>query len=395
MNVQLYWKYLVGLFIYAIVLNIPFLIYIDVISNAITNFFSIHEKNNAIGYVIYGMMAIIQLPLIMQILQNILYELFYALVIILVGIFNPFEFLTTPYKPRYLVILIILSFIALRFTPSILKVLLLVLMAATSTNEILSFYFKPTFAFLAYIIIYIIGYVACFITLNPERFKILFNFADWIKNKLFYLWWQLKQLIFMILRAPSVYLGSIAVLIGFALIHLYIRTISKYTYGGKLLVHKPIPLDKVTSYKVPINYHYTLSFWFYIHPTAPSYSLSSTEYSTLLLHGDNVLVTYNGEKNKLHVKLKGDSMVSTRVPLQKWNHMTLIYTNGIMDTLMNGKLIKSETWVPHTLTKDLVIGAQKGIHGEICNVLYYDEVKTHDFVKGLYKEFKNMNPPIV
>ena len=48
MNVQLYWKYLVGLLIYAIVLNIPFLIYIDVISNAMKNFFSIHEKNNAI-----------------------------------------------------------------------------------------------------------------------------------------------------------------------------------------------------------------------------------------------------------------------------------------------------------------------------------------------------------
>jgi hypothetical protein len=395
MNVQLYWKYLVGLLIYAIVLNIPFLIYIDVISNAITNFFSIHEKNNEIGYVIYGMMVIIQLPLMVQLLQNVLYEILYALVIILVGIFNPFEFLTTPYKPRYLFILIILLFIALRFTPHILKVFLLVLMAATSTNEILSFYFKPKFIFLAYIIVYVIGYAVCFITLNPERFRILFNFVDWIKNKLFYLWLRFKQLIFMILSAPSVYLGAIAVLIGFALIHLYIRTIAKYTYGGELLVHKPIPLDKVTSYEIPISYHYTLSFWFYIHPTAPSYSLSSTEYSTLLLHGDNVLVTYNGEKNKLDVKLKGDSMVSTRVPLQKWNHVALIYTNGIMDTLMNGKLIKSDTWVPHILTKDLMIGAQKGIHGDICNVLYYDEVKTHDFVKALYKEFKNMNPPIV
>jgi len=395
MNVQLYWKYLVGLLIYAIVLNIPFLIYIDVISNAITNFFSIHEKDNAIGYVIYGMMAIIQLPLIMQMLQNVLYEILYGLVIILMGIFNPFEFLTTPYNPRYLIIFIIFLFIALRFTPAILKVFLLVLMAATSTNEILSFYFKPTFVFLAYIIIYIIGYIVCFIGLNPERFRFIFHFVDWIKTNLYYLWLHFLQLISMILKAPSVYLGAMVALIGFALFHLYIRTIAKQTYGGKTLVHKPIPLDKVTSYKVPENYHYTLSFWFYINPTAPSYSLSSTEYSTMLLHGDNVLVTYNSEKNKLQVKLKGDSMVSSRVPLQKWNHMALIYTNGVMDVLINGKLIQSETWVPHTLTKDLIIGSQKGIHGEICNVLYYEEVKTHDFVKALYKEFKDMNPPIV
>jgi len=395
MNVQLYWKYLVGLLIYAIVLNIPFLIYIDVISNAITNFFSIHETDNGIGYVIYGMMALIQLPLIVQLLNNLLYEILYGLVIILMGIFNPFEFLTTPYNPRYLIILILLLFIALRFSPAILKVLLVVLMAATSTNEILSLYFKPSFAFLAYLIIYIIGYVVCFITLNPERFKVLFNLLSWLKTNLFYLLGRLIQLIAMILRSPSVYLGAIVALIGFALLHLYIRTISKKTYGGNTLVHKPIPLDKVTSYTVPVNYHYTLSFWFYIHPSAPSYSLSSTEYSTMLLHGDNVLVTYNGEKNKLHVKLKGDSMVSTRVPLQKWNHMALIYTNGVMDILMNGKLIQSETWVPHTLTKDLIIGAQKGIHGDICNVLYYDKVMTHAFVKALYNEFKEMNPPIV
>jgi hypothetical protein len=395
MNVQLYWKYLVGLLIYAIVLNIPFLIYIDAISNAMTNFFSIHETDNQIGYLIYGMMAILQLPLIVQLLNNLLYDILYGLVIILMGIFNPGEFLTTPYKPRYLIILIILLFIALRFVPSVLKVLLVVLMAAASTNEILSFYYKPSFAFLAYIIIYIIGYVVCFITLNPARFKPIFDFIQWIKTNLYYLWFRFMQLIVMLLRSPKVYLGAILAVIGFALLHLYIRTIAKQTYGGTTLVHKPIPLDKVTSYKVPVNYHYTLSFWFYIQPSAPSYSLSSTEYSTLLLHGDNVLVTYNGQKNKLQVKLKGDDMVSIRVPLQKWNHMALIYTNGVMDILMNGKLIQSETWVPHTLTKDLVIGAQKGINGDICNVLYYDKVMTHAFVKALYQEFKDMNPPIV
>lgn len=395
MNVQLYWKYLVGLLIYAIVLNIPFLIYIDVISNAITNFFSIHETDNQIGYLIYGMMSILQLPLIVQLLNNLLYEILYGLVIILIGIFNPFEFLTTPYKPRYLVILMILLFIALRFRPSILKVVLLVLLAATSTNQILAFYYKPTFVFLAYIIIYIIGYAVCFITFNPDRFKFIFHFLTWLKTNLYSLWNLFVQFIAIIVKSPSVYLSAIGAVVGFALLHLYIRTIAKQTYGGTMLVHKPIPLDTVTSYKVPVNYHYTISFWFYIHPSAPSYSLSSTENSTMLLHGNNVLVTYNGEKNKLQVKLKGDTMVSRRVPLQTWNHMALIYTNGVMDILMNGKLIQSETWVPHTLTEDLVIGAQKGIHGEICNFLYYDTVMTHAFVKSLYEEFKDMNPPII
>jgi hypothetical protein len=66
-----------------------------------------------------------------------------------------------------------------------------------------------------------------------------------------------------------------------------------------------------------------------------------------------------------------------------------------MDTFMNGRLIQSETWTPHTLTKDGMIGANNGIRGNICNVTYYDDVKSHAFVKALYKEFKDLNPPIV
>jgi hypothetical protein len=114
-----------------------------------------------------------------------------------------------------------------------------------------------------------------------------------------------------------------------------------------------------------------------------------------MLHGDNVLISYNGQQNKIQVRLKDDEMVTRTVPLQKWNHMTFIYNNGIMDIFMNGKLIESETWVPHTLTNELLIGANKGIHGDICNVLYYDKVMTHAFVQSLYHDFKKKNPPIV
>ena len=216
-----------------------------------------------------------------------------------------------------------------------------------------------------------------------------------MKNNIVYGWDILVYYVMMIFRLPTTFLFAILAIVGFALIHLYIRTISKKIYGGELLVHKPTPLDKVTSYTVPVNYNYTLSFWFYIYPSAPSYSQSSTDYTNVLLHGDSVLIAYNGQENKLEVKLKGDSMVSVEVPLQKWNHMALIYTNGIMDTFMNGKLIQTETWAPHTLTKEGMIGANNGIHGNICSVMYYDTVKSHAFVQALYKEFKNLNPPIV
>jgi hypothetical protein len=114
-----------------------------------------------------------------------------------------------------------------------------------------------------------------------------------------------------------------------------------------------------------------------------------------LLHGKNVLVAYNAQKNKVEVRLKEDEMTSAMVPLQTWNHMAFVYQNGMMDIFMNGTLLESEPWVHHTFTNELLIGSNKGIHGEICNVLYYDKVMSHAFVQSLYHDFKKKNPPIV
>jgi len=395
MNVQLYWKYLVLLLVYAIVLNIPFLIYLNEITSAITTFFSIQETGNSNGYLFYAIMILVQIPLVMQATPTLLLKLLYLAIAILVAVMNPFSFLTTPYNPWFLFLLTCILFPSLKVSHILLKLAILVLLLVVSTNELLAVWYKPSFAFLAFVVLYIIGYALFFITMTEERFRPIFNFFKWIKNYVVYLWDLLLYYGMKFLTLPPVFVGSMLVIIGFAILHLYIRSVSKKTYGGKSLVHKPIPLDKINSYTVPVNYHYTLSFWFYIHPSAPSYALSSTEYTNILLFGDSVLIVYNGAENKMQVKLKGDSMVETTVPLQTWNHMAMIYQNGIMDIFMNGKLIKSETWAPHTLTSDVMVGAMNGIQGEICNMLYYDEVKSHAFVKSLYKDFKNRNPPIL
>jgi len=395
MNVRLYWKYLVLLLVYAIVVNIPFLIYLDEISSSITNYFSIQDSGNNSGYLIYALMILVQIPLIMQVTQTILFKLLYLAMAIFVAVLNPYSFLTTPYNPWYLIVLTCILFPSLKVAHIVFQLLILVLLLVVSTNEFLAFWYKPSFAFLAFVILYMVGYAVFFITFTPERFRPVFNFINWMKNNIVYGWDILVYYVMMIFRLPTAFLGAIVAIIGFAILHLYIRTISKKTYGGEVLVHKPTPLDKVSSYTVPVNYHYTLSFWFYIYPSAPSYAQSSTEYTNVLLHGDSVLIAYNGQENKMEVKLKGDKMVEVEVPLQKWNHMALIYANGIMDTFMNGELIQSETWSPHTLTKEGMIGANNGVRGNICSVMYYDEVKPHAFVQALYKEFKHLNPPIV
>jgi len=385
------WKYLVGLFVFTIVLNIPLLVYIDAISNAITTFFSMEAKDNATGYIIYAIMIIAQFPLVMQVTKSMLYEILYVITCILVAILNPYEFLTTPYPPWYLFALTILLLPCLQFAHSIVQVFILVLLTVAVENEIITFLYKSSYVFLAFFLFYLIGYGIYFISFQPDRFDFIGVFIEWIKKKGVFIFNFLKAM----LQIPAFYLLTILALIGVALFHLYIRQISKQTYGGSLLVHQPIPLDKLSSYTIPVNYHYTTSFWFYIHPTPPSYSPSATEYSTVLLIGDNVLVAYNAEKNKIEVRLKDDSKVKHTIPLQKWNHMAMIYNNGIMDVFVNGTLIHTDTWVPHTLTNELIIGATNGIHGKICNVIYYDKVMTHAFVQSLYKDFKNKNPPIL
>ena len=88
-----------------------------------------------------------------------------------------------------------------------------------------------------------------------------------------------------------------------------------------------------------------------------------------------------------------DSSLYTPVPLQKWNHMALMYNNGIMDIFLNGKLQQSTSWSPKTLPEELILGATNGIYGSICNVLYYNNKISSQMVQSLYYDFKDKNPP--
>jgi hypothetical protein len=169
MNVRLYWKYLVLLLVYAIVVNIPFCIYLDEIASSITNYFSIQESGNNNGYLIYAFMIVIQLPLLMQTTQMILFKLFYLAMAILVAVMNPFSFLTTPYQPWYLVLLLCILFPSLKVAHVVFQLAILIVLLAVSTNEILAFWYKPSFALLAYVVLYMVGYAFFFVTLTPER----------------------------------------------------------------------------------------------------------------------------------------------------------------------------------------------------------------------------------
>ena len=404
-------KYVIGLFVLSIVLNLPLFIFFNKISLALTDFFSVQENNNSIGYVLFFFMLLLNYPLLVKLAPDRIYIILYVLFSVFIRVINPYlpySFITTVYQPQYVFFFTFILFGSLIPVYSFIKPFLIVLLAIAFQNEVLSFiYYNHTTIFIAYLTFYCVSYG---LTWKLVSVLTIFNLIKYIVGILVGIVMFLVALFLSILgfiketsvrNAYSISIGALIVMM--ALCHLYIRRIEKYSYGGNLLVHNPIDLDTVSSYKIKVDYTYTISYWFYINPTPPSYLPSSTEDTPIVTHGD-VMVTYNNMKNNLKVTLEDntildvfpimiDSSLYTPVPLQKWNHMVLMYNNGMLDIFLNGKLQQSTSWSPETLPEEFILGAPNGIYGSICNVLYYDKKISAPFVQSLYYDFKDKTPP--
>ena len=87
------------------------------------------------------------------------------------------------------------------------------------------------------------------------------------------------------------------------LFYFYARTISKSYYGGTLLLNHPQPLNHRISFPIKDKkqYEYTLSCWMFMNPEPGGYASSATEYTNVLLYGNNVVMAYNASLNKIKV----------------------------------------------------------------------------------------------
>ena len=147
---------------------------------------------------------------------------------------------------------------------------------------------------------------------------------------------------------------------------------------------------------------YGLSFWLYIDPMNPSSSPQATDYTTVLSYGDTPKITYNSMLNKLRIGIKTESNKIKKVddikslPLQKWNHIVLNYLNGTCDVFVNSELHATKIEViPIKEDKIFEIGAEDGIRGKICNVIFFTEHLSGVKIKELYSEFSYKNPPTI
>ena len=158
-----------------------------------------------------------------------------------------------------------------------------------------------------------------------------------------------------------------------------------------------------------VNKNYGLSFWFYVNPVNESYRYSITNYSNIINYGNKLRVEYIGknenEENVLRFLAKDNASdenelneihKENNILLQKWNNIVINYSGSIIDIFLNGILISSVKDIVLDDSYNLIkIGEKNGISGSICNIRFFPDTIKIDKIKGLYKLFKNNDPPSI
>jgi hypothetical protein len=372
-----HWKYIVGLLVYSILLALPIYNNISTLASSITN------TTNQVLHMAYLYYAINTLWNGYFLYESVdpVYLLFYFALIIVYGIWNPYHLLTTVIPMTYTFFLTLLLMIVLNlFKKDFLATLFVFLLTITSQMALYSFSFKPTFLLLGVMALYLIGYYFYF---QDTTITVPTGALNPITDTL-----ALGQTIGQRVNdLTTITKSGIFVLVAGSILYLYVRTISKNYYGGELLLNDPISLNQHTSFTIEPTYHSSLSCWFYLTPS------TKTGYNTVMLYGNQLLVSYEANLNSLRVRLKDNiSYIETKVLLQKWNHFAFIYDHGKIVLFLNGEVIHTSEWSPSSFTNELLFGS---VQGEIAHVRYYKEAVDARFLESLYEDFKQKNPPIV
>ena len=184
------------------------------------------------------------------------------------------------------------------------------------------------------------------------------------------------------------------------------------TLTGVTLLKRPIPMDiektigtyqnLVNKNSTSFNYNYAISCWVFIHNYGTNLSSAYVVDTPLLNYGNRPAITWNGKINTLKIKMRDVNnnvltvFKTNKIPLQKWVNIVINYNGGTLDVFIDNKLVASErNIIPYMAYDKIVVGANNGISGGICNVTYYDNVLTKNQIDIYYNLLKDKNPPIV
>ena len=135
----------------------------------------------------------------------------------------------------------------------------------------------------------------------------------------------------------------------------------------------------------------------------PNTNLSYVKDISLLNYGNKPNIRYNAHTHTFSVlvvneyqETREETIVyeSKTFPLQRWNNIVINYLGGTMDIFLNGELVKSKiSVVPYMSLDKLVVGEEDGIHGKVCNIVYFKQPLTASKMYYLYNMVKDSSPP--
>jgi hypothetical protein len=172
----------------------------------------------------------------------------------------------------------------------------------------------------------------------------------------------------------------------------------KQLYGGFLEV------STFNKEKQPpnFNYNYALSSWVFLFSNPPNLGKSQNEFTSILDYGSRPNISFNPSNNTLRVSVKKNNdefkviYETNKIPLQKWNNITINYLGGTLDIFINGILVgTSNNVIPYMEYDNISSGSDKGLQGGICNVMYFPKALTKTDLDFHFNSFKDLDLPVL
>jgi hypothetical protein len=222
------------------------------------------------------------------------------------------------------------------------------------------------------------------------------------------------------------------------LAYIYIPRVSKPSTNSVVLLDKPRFLTNIQSIGKAnqlfmdaneidnpskaadtIRQNYSLSMWIYINQHSNTFAAYSKETNVFRYGYPNSAighprVAYFNDMNdpnksdKLIVYVNDSTKDSSGIRLdilpQSWNQLVISYNESVIDIFINGNLVKSEP-LSHDARPEYNVGdvlevgegnntfIRGGLHGSICNVVYYKSPLTPFQVSSDYNLNRYRNPP--
>ena len=148
--------------------------------------------------------------------------------------------------------------------------------------------------------------------------------------------------------------------------------------------------------------NFAVSMWVYIDPQSNSYNAYSKETNIFNMDDKKPQLVYinnmsnQDEKDKLGIYFGEDKYVIKNKG-QRWTNVVINYTSTTVDIFIDGNLERTfnlTTPPQYITTGTVVLGANDGLDGAICNIMYFNKALLKTEIVNMYNLLMFSNPPL-